>query len=186
MPLDGSAPHCVDSHSVNLTIRWGFHDSPLGGVLIAVTPLGICSLQFADTPSERRAALARVHAEWPDATLHESTVPTRHVARAALGRQSGTAPLTLHVRGTRFQVLVWSALLRIPPGAVTTYAAVAAAIAEPRAVRAVGTAVGRNPVSVLIPCHRVLRTDGGLGGYAWGVERKERLLRRELELDGGR
>ncbi|MDP1892508.1 MAG: methylated-DNA--[protein]-cysteine S-methyltransferase [Gemmatimonadaceae bacterium] len=161
-------------------IAWGFHDSPLGTALIAVTPLGICSIQFADSTADRRAAVARLRAEWPAATLVESAARTRKAARQALGALgTPTGPLALHVRGTNFQLKVWSALLGIAPGCVTTYEEIADAIGQPAAARAVGSAVGRNPVSLLIPCHRVIRKSGGLGGYAWGLERKELILRAE-------
>ncbi|HEY3287888.1 MAG TPA: methylated-DNA--[protein]-cysteine S-methyltransferase [Gemmatimonadaceae bacterium] len=171
-------------------IAWGFHPSPLGTALVAVTPLGICSLQFADTKPARFAAVARLRAEWPAATLVESTARTRRAARQALGALgTPNGPLALHVRGTNFQLKVWTALLNIAPGTVTTYEEIAGVIGQPRAVRAVGSAVGRNPVSVLIPCHRVIRKSGGLGGYAWGLERKEILLRvedgRGRTADGG-
>ncbi|MBA4073297.1 MAG: 6-O-methylguanine DNA methyltransferase [Gemmatimonas sp.] len=161
-------------------IHWGFHASPLGTALVAVTPLGICSIQFADSAADRRAAVARLSAEWPAATLVESAARTRKAARQALGALGApTGPLALHVRGTNFQLKVWTALLSIAPGCVTTYEAIADAIGQPAAARAVGSAVGRNPVSLLIPCHRVIRKSGGLGGYAWGLERKELILRAE-------
>jgi AraC family transcriptional regulator of adaptative response/methylated-DNA-[protein]-cysteine methyltransferase len=161
-------------------IAWGFHDSPLGNALVAVTPLGICSIQFAETAADRRAAVARLRDEWPAATLVESTARTRKAARQALGALGApSGPLALHVRGTNFQLKVWTALLGIAPGCVTTYEELAEAIGQPAAARAVGSAVGRNPVSLLIPCHRVIRKSGGLGGYAWGLERKELILRAE-------
>ncbi len=172
-------------------IAWGFHESPLGTALVAVTPLGICSIQFADSAADRRAAVARLRAEWPAATLVESTARTRKAARQALGALGApSGPLALHVRGTNFQLKVWAALLGIAPGCVTTYEEIADAIGQPAAARAVGSAVGRNPVSLLIPCHRVIRKSGGLGGYAWGLERKELILRaedgrRETEDGGG-
>lgn len=177
---DAMTPAQVRRGGDGVAITWGFHDSPLGTALVAQTPLGICSLQFADTAAERRAAVERLADEWPAATLVESIARTRAAARQALGTLGVPAgPLALHVRGTNFQLKVWSALLRIAPGSVTTYEDVAGAIGSPKAVRAVGTAVGRNPVSVLIPCHRVIRKNGGLGGYAWGLPRKELILRAE-------
>jgi len=178
--VDAMTPGQVSRGGDGVHIAWGFHDSPLGTAFVAVTPLGVCSLQFADTAAARRAAVARLRDEWPGATLVESPTRTRDTARRALGALGASqGPLALHVRGTNFQLKVWAALLSVAPGCVTTYEAVASAIGQPRAVRAVGTAVGRNPVSVLIPCHRVLRKSGGLGGYAWGLERKEILLRSE-------
>ena len=161
-------------------IAWGFHESPLGTALVAVTPLGICSIQFADSAADRRAAVARLRAEWPAATLVESAARTRKASRQALGALgTPTGPLAVHVRGTNFQLKVWTALLGIAPGCVTTYEEIADVIGQPAAARAVGSAVGRNPVSLLIPCHRVIRKSGGLGGYAWGLERKELILRAE-------
>ncbi|MCX5761874.1 MAG: methylated-DNA--[protein]-cysteine S-methyltransferase [Gemmatimonadetes bacterium] len=161
-------------------IAWAFHDSPLGTALVAVTPLGICSLQFADSASERRVAVARLQAEWPAASLVESAGQTRRAARAALGGLGvPEGPLAVHVRGTNFQLKVWHALLGIAPGAVSTYEDIAGCIGQPKAARAVGSAVGRNPVSLLIPCHRVIRKSGGIGDYAWGSTRKEIILRAE-------
>ena len=168
-------------------IAWDFHESPLGTAFVAVTPLGICSLQFADTATDRRATLDRLRDEWPAATLRQSASRTRASARLALdalGEHRGA--LALHVRGTNFQLKVWSALLRIAPGDVATYGDVAGAIGAPRAMRAVGSAVGRNPVSLLIPCHRVIRQSGTIGDYAWGSVRKEIILRAEAAIADGR
>jgi AraC family transcriptional regulator of adaptative response/methylated-DNA-[protein]-cysteine methyltransferase len=177
---DAMTPGQVRRGGEGVEIAWGFHESPLGSALVAVTPLGICSLQFADSAGDRRAAVARLRDEWPAATLLESAARTRTPARQALGTLGApSGPLAVHVRGTNFQLKVWTALLRIAPGAVSTYEDVAGAIGQPRAMRAVGSAVGRNPVSLLIPCHRVIRKSGGLGGYAWGLARKEIMLRAE-------
>ncbi len=177
---EAMTPGQLKRGGAGVEIAWGVHDSPLGAAFVAVTPLGICSLQFADSAAERRAARERLRDEWPASVLVESIARTRRAARAALGTLGApNGPLALHVHGTNFQLKVWSALLRIAPGSVTTYEEVAGSIGQPRAVRAVGSAVGRNPVSVLIPCHRVIRKSGELGGYAWGVERKEVLLRAE-------
>lgn len=178
--VDAMTPGQVSRGGDGVTITWGFHDSPLGTAFIAVTPLGVCSLQFADSAAARRAAVVRLRSEWPGATLIESQSRTKEIARRALGALGARrGPLALHVRGTNFQLKVWAALLSVAPGCVTTYEEVASAIGQPHAARAVGSAVGRNPVSVLIPCHRVIRKTGGLGGYAWGLERKEILLRTE-------
>ncbi len=177
---EAMTPGQVRRGGEGVEIAWGFHESPLGTALVAVTPLGICSLQFADSAGEGRAAVARLRDEWPAATLVESATRTRTSARQALGTLGApSGPLAVHVRGTNFQLKVWAALLHIAPGAVSTYEDVAGAIGRPRAMRAVGSAVGRNPVSLLIPCHRVIRKSGGLGGYAWGLARKEIILRAE-------
>ena len=177
---EAMTPGQVRRDGGGVEIAWGFHESPLGTALVAVTPLGICSIQFADSAADRRAAVARLRAEWPAATLVESAARTRKASRQALGALgTPTGPLAVHVRGTNFQLKVWTALLGIAPGCVTTYEEIADVIGQPAAARAVGGAVGRNPVSLLIPCHRVIRKSGRLGGYAWGLERKELILRAE-------
>ena len=158
-------------------VRYGFHHSPFGECLIAVTSRGVCHLAFVH-PVSRRDALARIRHDWPRATLIADQETTRlATARAFPGPGHESRPaLALHVRGTNFQLRVWEALLRIPAGDVTTYGGIADAIGDHGAPRAVGTAVGRNPISYLIPCHRVIRATGGLGGYAWGTERKKVML----------
>jgi AraC family transcriptional regulator of adaptative response/methylated-DNA-[protein]-cysteine methyltransferase len=186
--VEAMTPGQVSRRGAGVEIAWDFHRSPLGTAFVAVTPLGICSLQFADTAADRRAALARLRAEWPAATLVQSAARTRAAARLALAPLgSHRGPLAVHVRGTNFQLKVWAALLQIAPGTVATYADVAGAIGAPRATRAVGSAVGRNPVSLLIPCHRVIRMSGEIGDYAWGSTRKEIMLRAEAAVaDDGR
>lgn len=177
---EAMTPGQVRRGGAGVDIAWAFHESPLGTALVGVTPMGICSLQFADSPDDRRAAVERLRREWPAAVLTESVGRTRSAARRALGSLGAPAgPLALHVRGTNFQLKVWMALLGISPGNVSTYEDIAGAIGQPKAVRAVGSAVGRNPVSLLIPCHRVIRKSGSLGGYAWGLARKEIILRAE-------
>jgi AraC family transcriptional regulator of adaptative response/methylated-DNA-[protein]-cysteine methyltransferase len=160
-----------------LAVRYGFHPSPFGDCLIAVTPRGICHLAFVH-PVSRQAALARLRHDWPLADLIADQDATRLAAARAfpapgVGRHPSVA---LHVKGTNFQLKVWEALLRVPDGMVTTYGALATAIGDPQSARAVGTAVGGNPVSWLIPCHRVIRSTGELGGYAWGPDRKRVML----------
>ena len=155
----------------DVTVRYGFHDSPFGEGLWCVTHRGICGIAFT-AEAGRDAALADMAARWPAARMLEDPAGTRAHADTTFG---GGAP-RLHVPGAPFQIKVWEALLRIPSGHVTTYSEIAAAIGSPRAVRAVGTAVGRNPVSWLIPCHRALRKSGALGGYHWGLPVKRAIL----------
>ena len=155
-----------------LVIRHGWFDGPFGEMLAMATDRGICGLAFA-AETGREAALADMAARWPMAALvadREAVAPFA----ASLGSLRGEA--RLHLIGAPFQIKVWEALMRIPSGHVTTYGDIAAAIGSPRAVRAVGTAVGRNPVSWLIPCHRALRKSGGMGGYHWGLPVKRALL----------
>jgi AraC family transcriptional regulator of adaptative response/methylated-DNA-[protein]-cysteine methyltransferase len=165
-----------------LTIQYGFHSSPFGECLIAVTARGICHLGFVS--ADRRAATAELAAEWPRARLEEAPRVTAPLARRLFARVNGDSPgIDLHVRGTNFQIKVWEALLRIPPGGVVSYEDLARHIHAPRAVRAVANAVAHNPVAWLIPCHRVIRKSGALGGYRWGETRKKALLAWEAAQD---
>ena len=163
-----------------LTVKYGFHPSPFGECLIAITPRGICHLAFVN-PVSRHAALARLKHDWPRAALIADQSATRIAIATAFPISSNKKlpPLSLHIKGTNFQLKVWEALLTIPDGGVTTYGDIASSLHLPGASRAVGTAVGSNPVSWLIPCHRVIRSTGELGGYAWGIERKKVMLYRE-------
>lgn len=160
-----------------LRITYGFHPSPFGECFVATTPRGICQLAFVG-PVSRAEALARLRHDWQRATL----VPDQRTTATAAARafpapgERATPGLSIHVKGTNFQLKVWRALLALPDNGVTTYGSLATAIDEPGASRAVGNAVGRNPISWLIPCHRVLRSTGALGGYAWGPDRKRVML----------
>jgi AraC family transcriptional regulator of adaptative response/methylated-DNA-[protein]-cysteine methyltransferase len=155
-----------------LTIRWGWFDSPFGPALAMGTDAGLCGLAFAaETGAE--AAMADLTGRWPAARFAEDPEPLRPWVEAAFG---GRGEVALAVIGAPFQIKVWEALLRVPSGHVTTYGALARAIGSPKAVRAVGTAVGRNPVSWIIPCHRALRQTGALGGYHWGLGVKRAML----------
>ena len=159
-------------HGDGLEISWGWFDSPFGQALVMGTPKGICGLAFAaETGAE--AAMADMRARWPEARFSEDPAALKPLVDAAFSQKGETR---LHMIGAPFQIKVWEALLQIPSGHVTTYSEIAGAIGHPRAVRAVGTAVGRNPVSWLIPCHRALRKSGALGGYHWGLPVKRALL----------
>jgi AraC family transcriptional regulator of adaptative response/methylated-DNA-[protein]-cysteine methyltransferase len=174
--LHAVTPGELKRAGAGLTIQYGFHPSPFGECLIGVTTRGVCHLGFL-LPADRRAALTELVAEWPRARLEEGPRVTAPLARRLFTRASGHAPgIDLHVRGTNFQIKVWEALLRIPPGGVVSYEELAQHIHAPRAVRAVANAVAHNPVAFLIPCHRVIRKSGGLGGYRWGEIRKKTLL----------
>lgn len=154
-----------------IAIDWGVHASPFGDVLLAVTPRGICFTAFLHDGT-RTQALDALAAAWPGASLRERPGATERFA----GHLFDGEPVRLHVRGTNFQVQVWRALLRIPEGALAAYGDVARTIGKPDAVRAVASAVGANPVSFLVPCHRVIRASGALGGYRWGLTCKHALL----------
>ncbi|MBI3778220.1 MAG: methylated-DNA--[protein]-cysteine S-methyltransferase [Gammaproteobacteria bacterium] len=167
-----------------LTIQYGFHPSPFGECLIGVTTRGVCHLGFVP-PESRRAALAELTTEWPRARFEEASRMTAPIAHRLFTRGNGQAPgIDLHVPGTNFQIKVWAALLRIPPGNVASYEDIARRIRAPRAVRAVANAVAHNPVAWLIPCHRVIRKSGALGGYRWGETRKQALLAWEAARTG--
>lgn len=163
-----------------LTIRWGMTDSPFGPVLAMATDRGLCGLAFTAETGEA-AAMADMRARWPAADYVEDPQSVGPAIAAAFSSR-GTGP-DLHLIGGPFQIKVWEALLRIPSGQVTTYSDIARAVGNPRAVRAVGTAVGRNPISFLIPCHRALRRDGALGGYHWGLPVKRAMLAWESARD---
>lgn len=159
-----------------LTIRYGWFDSPFGRAIAAGTDRGICGLGFAAETGED-AAQADLLGRWPLAQTVEDPAFLRPWVLQAFGAREGhNADTPLFLIGAPFQIKVWEALLHIPSGHVTTYSDIATVIGHPKAVRAVGTAVGRNPISLLIPCHRALRKSGALGGYHWGLPVKRAML----------
>ena len=158
-----------------LTIRWGWFDSPFGPALVMGTEKGICGIGFASETGEA-AAMEDLTARWPQAVFAQDADLLRPWVEAAFSVNPAGGKTPIYMIGAPFQIKVWEALLRIPSGQVTSYSEIAAAIGHPKAVRAVGTAVGRNPVSWLIPCHRALRKSGALGGYHWGLPVKRALL----------
>jgi AraC family transcriptional regulator, regulatory protein of adaptative response / methylated-DNA-[protein]-cysteine methyltransferase len=169
-------PGQLKSRGAGLTIMFGWHATPFGDALVAITPVGLCHLAFSSTGG-RAAAEGDLRSRWPAGSfVRDDNAVAPVAARAFPDSVMKGGPLALHVRGTNFQLRVWKALLMVPPGVTTNYGAIAREIGKPSASRAVGTAIGDNPVSWLIPCHRVLRADGGIGGYAWGPERKKAML----------
>ena len=161
-----------------LTIRWGWFDSPFGPALVMGTGRGICGIGFSAEMGEEEA-MRDLTSRWPKADFVEDADMLRPWVQAAFGAQ----PAPLYLIGAPFQIKVWEALLAIPSGHITTYSEIASHIGHPKAVRAVGTAVGRNPISWLVPCHRALRKSGGLGGYHWGLPVKRALLAYEAARD---
>lgn len=169
---EAMSPGDFARRGAGLTIKYAWLPSPFGEALVMGTARGLCGMAFA-AEHGRDWAWADMTGRWPDATFQEDVSALRAWSEAAFAQQGETA---LHLIGAPFQIQVWEALLRIPSGHVTTYSEIAASIGRPRAVRAVGTAVGRNPVSWLIPCHRALRKSGALGGYHWGLPMKRAML----------
>ncbi len=162
-------------------IRYGIHPSPFGECLVALTDRGICNLMFVQD-HERDAAITFLRDNWPAAEFTEDYGGTRVVIEQMmeLFQTRSSTPLRLFLSGTNFQIRVWEALLQIPPGSVVSYEDVAIHVGMPGASRAVGNAISRNPVPVLIPCHRVIRKSGEFGNYRWGASRKKALLGWEM------
>ncbi|MEL6171893.1 MAG: methylated-DNA--[protein]-cysteine S-methyltransferase, partial [Pseudomonadota bacterium] len=159
-----------------LKIYWGWFESPFGLALVMGTEKGICGIGFA-CETGHEAAMEDMISRWPKAQFVEDPMLLRPWALNAFGAGDQVLEKTpLYLIGAPFQIKVWEALLRIPSGHVTTYSEIAQSVGNPKAVRAVGTAVGRNPISFLIPCHRALRKSGALGGYHWGLPVKRALL----------
>jgi len=158
-----------------LEISWGWFESPFGEVLVMGTDKGICGLSLAEGIG-KDAAMDDLCARWPAATYRQDAARLGGWVEAAFGVGQGGEAAPLYLMGAPFQIKVWEALLTLREGQVTTYGDLAEAIGNPRAVRAVGTAVGRNPIGYLIPCHRVLRKTGELGGYHWGLPMKRAML----------
>lgn len=175
---EAMTPGDFKRRGAGLDIFYGFHPSPFGSALIMATDRGVCGLAFADGEAERSEALEDMAARWPSAKYREDKAVTGAHARQIFAPQSWRRdrPIRLVLIGTDFEVRVWETLLRIPAGRQVTYSDVAAHIGKPSASRAVGSAVGRNPISFVVPCHRVLRKDGGLGGYHWGITRKRAII----------
>lgn len=165
------------SQGAGLQIGYGFHQTPFGECLLATTPRGICALSFLHNSSPDQA-LADLQRIWQKAEMVEDLSRTEQLAEQIFRsrRQVEGQPLSLFLKGTNFQIKVWEALLRIPPGLVVSYETIAQAIGHPKSVRAVGNAVAHNPVQYLIPCHRVIRKMGEFGNYQAGIPRKMALL----------
>ena len=172
--LEAASPGEIKSQGAGLHIVWGMAESPFGVCSIGWTERGVCHLAFGEDarPTDFNEA-------WSAARVERNDRSARAKAATIFCGTNGGGRLKAYVRGTSFQLKVWRALLRIPPGCVATYGRIARAIGAPNAVRAVGTACGSNPVAYLIPCHRVIRETGIVQGYRWGSDRKQAMLARE-------
>lgn len=169
--LEAITPGEYKMGGAGLTIEYAVHDTPFGKALIAITPRGICHFSFLE--QEVNVPLAGLYKKWPHAQMQKNHQRTLPIIEAMFGgKMKSDRPLSLYVSGTNFQTSVWKALLQIPPAAVVSYSQVATAIGHSGSARAVGRAVGANPIALLIPCHRVIQESGKLGGYHWGETRK--------------
>ncbi len=177
--LEGATPGEYRRYGIGLHIDYGIHATPFGEAFVAMTPRGICALAFIGDEG-RDPHIVALRLKWPRASIRENPAGTRPVIKAIEQGGAADRPLSLFVSGTNFQINVWRALLRIPSGRVVTYGDVAKAIGRPRSARAVGNAVGMNPVALLIPCHRVITETGQLAGYRWGDGRKQAILAWEM------
>jgi AraC family transcriptional regulator, regulatory protein of adaptative response / methylated-DNA-[protein]-cysteine methyltransferase len=168
------------SGGAGVEIVYGFHPTPFGLCLLALTTRGICYLAFVD--SGHSPALGQLRRSWPNAQLTEDSIRTVSLVERIFSPNpsNSPAPLALHLHGTNFQIKVWEALLRLPPGQVTTYQALAQQVGSAGAARAIGNAVAHNPVAYLIPCHRVLQKSGHFGDYRYGPVRKKAILGWEM------
>ena len=170
--LEAVTPGEYKSGGQGISIQYAAAPSPFGEIFIAATPRGICKLSFI-TDNNTDQQIADLQQNWRGAKIeHRPKEIMKTAAGIFAADQSAQGPLSLHVTGTNFQIAVWRALLQIDPGCINSYGKVAVAVGRPKASRAVGTAIGSNPIAFLIPCHRVLQQSGKIGGYLWGETRK--------------
>ena len=173
--LEAITPGEYKSLGADLVLRWGVHETPFGPGLFVASERGLARLSFL-AGGHLDHALAEARGDWPLSRFVEDAPATAALAAAAFGPSGEAAPLRLFAKGTPFQIQVWRALMRVPAGAATSYGDLAAELGRPGAARAVGRACGANRIAILIPCHRVIRETGAIGGYHWGLERKQAVL----------
>ena len=185
--LEAVTPLEYKRSGAGIRIDYGFHETPFGLSLLGVTGRGICWLSFLSTDEDPRHELEKMKEHWNNSLFHQDQDLTKSFVQNVFqipsppGNDSfGEGKLHLFVKGTNFQIKVWEALLRIPIGGVTTYQQIARSIQNPKALQAVGSAVGSNHVAYLIPCHRVIRKDGVLGEYRWSASRKKSMIGWEM------
>lgn len=172
--LEGMSPATYKHGGKNLSINYSFATSPFGNILLAATPKGLCHLAFYEDPE---TALEVLKSSYPKATFQAQEDAIQQAALQIFATQHSNLPqIKLHLKGSPFQLKVWEALLKIPQGQLSTYGTIAQQIQRPKASRAVGTAIGNNPIAFLIPCHRVIRSTGQLSAYRWGSTRKQALI----------
>jgi AraC family transcriptional regulator, regulatory protein of adaptative response / methylated-DNA-[protein]-cysteine methyltransferase len=174
---EGMPPGAYKNKGEGLVISYGYHPSPFGLALVMVTDYGMCGMAFCDA-GEERVGLQDMTRRWPHAQYTEDSAQTAPYAARIFSSDKWQAnqPLRITMIGTDFEIRVWETLLKIPMGKAVTYGGLAGAIGKPKAARAVGAAVGRNPISFVVPCHRVIGKSGELTGYHWGLTRKKAIL----------
>ncbi len=179
---EGMSPGEYKDGGQGLKIDYGFHPTPFGEAFMALTDRGICGLSFINEPDAEKT-IKKFQQDWSKAKLNFNQARVKDHIESIFPSaiKSKKTSIKLLCRGTNFQIKVWEALLRIPSGCVVTYKTVAEGIQCPKAVRAVGNAIGRNPIAYLIPCHRVIRGAGHFGGYRWGMSRKKAILALEAK-----
>jgi AraC family transcriptional regulator of adaptative response/methylated-DNA-[protein]-cysteine methyltransferase len=183
---EAMSPGEIKTRGAGLEIRYGNAPTPFGDALIAWTWRGICHLGFVDGKASD-IAVASLRQDWSGATFIPDPQRALQLAATIFNANPSAQPLHLLLRGTNFQIKVWEALISVPPGKIVSYTQLAKKAGVPKACRSVGTAIGKNNIALLIPCHRVIRETGEIGGYRWGADRKSALLAREgaqLELKG--
>lgn len=172
--IEGMTPAEYKNGGEKLQIHYSFAESPFGNLIVASTPRGVCHMAFQENEEE---ALQALKARFPNASYQRKLdLMQQHALFLFQHDWSKLAQIKLHLKGTDFQLKVWEALLHIPMGKLTTYGEIASHLGQPNASRAVGTAIGNNPVAFLIPCHRVIQSTGMLGGYRWGETRKTAII----------
>jgi len=182
--LEAVTPQEYKLSGAGIHIRYGFHETPFGTCLLGVTDRGICWMSFVSVGDEARHELEAMKAHWNQSVFHQDQVETADYINRIFGQSASSDKLHLLVKGTNFQVKVWEALLRLPMGQVVTYQQIAQHIQHPKAMQAVGSAVGSNHIAYIIPCHRVIRKDGVLGEYRWSAMRKKSIIGWEMAKAG--
>lgn len=183
--LEAVTPQEYKLKGSGIHIEYGFHETPFGSCLIGVTERGICWMSFVGTEESPKIEMEKMKEHWHNSVFHQDQQMTHSFIQKIFGTLSGMDSssedkLHLFVKGTNFQIKVWEALLRLPMGSVTTYQNIAERIQNPKAMQAVGSAVGSNHIAYLIPCHRVIRKDGILGEYRWSATRKKSIIGWEM------
>lgn len=183
--LEAVTPHEYKQKGSGIRVEYGIHETPFGLCLIGVTERGICWLSFISTDEDPKNELEKLKEHWHNSIFHQEQQLTKAFTDQIFFNKNTDKKLHVFVKGTNFQIKVWEALLRIPMGDVTTYQGIAQQIQSPKAMQAVGSAVGSNHVAYLIPCHRVIRKDGILGEYRWSSTRKKSIIGWEMAKASG-